>query len=110
MLNNAYYDCIGYSSCVEHGHIIQRRTECLCVPFLIIVEDVEAVYGLCEVCCVLIAFVLAFDTDGESKLQRAAAVQKEKKRGLQWGGRGGREAWENPQMYCGESAMCLGCH
>lgn len=60
-----------------------------------------------EVRCVfLIAFVLAFDTDGGSKLQRAAAVQKEEKRGLQWGDRGGREAWENPQMYCGESAVC----
>ncbi len=61
--------------------------------------------GVSDVCCVLIALVLAFDTDGGSKLQRAAAVQKEEKRRLQWGDRGGGEAWENPQMYCGESAF-----
>ena len=52
-----------------------------------------------------VLIVLAFDTDGGPKLQRAAAVQKEEERGLQPGGRGGREARENPQMYCGESAV-----
>lgn len=58
----------------------------------------------------LIPFVLAFDPDGGPKLQRAAAVQKEEKRGLQSGDRGGREARENPQMYCGESAGFFGLH
>lgn len=54
--------------------------------------------------------VLAFDTDGGSKLQWAAVVQKEEKRRFQWGDRGGREAWEVPQMYCGEPAVCPCCH
>lgn len=53
---------------------------------------------------------LTFDTDGGPKLQWAAAVQKEEKRWLKWGDRGGREAWENSQMYCGESAVGFECH
>ena len=54
---------------------------------------------------VLIVFVLAIDPDGGPKLKRAAADQEEKKRGLQWGDRWGREACENPQVYCGEPAV-----
>lgn len=51
--------------------------------------------------CALIVFVLVTDRDGVQKLQWAAAIQKEKKRGPQLGQRGGREAGENPQMHCG---------
>lgn len=50
-------------------------------------------------------FPFASDADAGSELQRAAVVQKEKKRWLQWGDGGGREDWENPQMYRGESAV-----
>lgn len=50
-------------------------------------------------------FSFASDADAGPELQRAAVVQKEKKRWLQWGNGGGKEDWENPQMYCGESAV-----
>lgn len=69
-----------------------------------------AAYGLCEVCSASFAFVLLFDTDGGSKLQRTTAVEKEKKRGLQWRDWRGGEAGENSQVYCGESAVCFSCH
>ena len=64
---------------------------------------------VCVLCNVLIAFVMSFDSDGGPELQRAAAVQKKEKRGLQRGDRGGREAWENPQMHRGESAGQFKC-
>ncbi len=79
---------------------------CICVPPFLIIQS--SVWRSRELRRVLIAFVLPLDTDGGPKLQRAAAVPKEEKRGLQWGDRGGREARENPQMYCGESAVCFG--
>lgn len=52
---------------------------------------------------------MTFNPDGGTKLQRAAAIQKKEKRGLQWGDRGGREAWENPQVHRGESAGQFSC-
>lgn len=83
----------------------EELSGCTCVSLFQIIEDGKAAQGVCEVFCVLIACVLAFDTDGGPKLQWAAAIQKEEKRWLKWGDRGGREAWENPQMYCGESVV-----
>lgn len=50
---------------------------------------------------------VCFGADGEAELQRGAADQKAETRRLQRGdGRGG-PLGENPQMYCGESAVCL---
>ena len=52
---------------------------------------------------------MTFDPDGGAKHQRAVAVQKKEKRRLQWRDRGGREAWENPQVHCGESEGQFNC-
>ena len=56
-------------------------------------------------CDFLFFFFFVSDADAGSELQWAAVVQEEKERWLQWGDGGGREDWENPQMYRGESAV-----
>lgn len=100
MLCNTYFNYVAWSSRPEH--FTEKTSFCFSLFF-------RDYISVCEFCCVLIAFVLTFDTDGGPELQRTAAVQKEEKRRLQWGDRGGREAWENPQMYCGESAAFVQC-
>lgn len=69
----------------------------------------RSVYGVFKLFGDLITFVLVLEPDGGPKLQRAAADQEEKERGIQWGDWWEREACENPQMYRGEEALIKPC-
>lgn len=94
LLCNTSRNYIGQRSPPDRGHLCFAPS-----------SGVRAAWSQCQACGALIVFSLASDADAGSQLQRAAAVQKTKERWFQWRDGGGREEWENPQMYRGESAV-----